>query len=138
MIDAILGVYKRVPTRPTAFIELGYVMATDAIVCVVYEQQHTPRTETTVARIIGPDLELCYPKYDQATQKSVNVWHKWNERPRFQTEVEALCYAVILFSDVGCPNQARSDFPKAIKSTLWSNLLTEMKNLQPVASVMLT
>ena len=138
MIDAILGVFSQIPSRPTAFVELGYAEKTNAIICVVHERQDPAHPmENKVARFRGDYVELCHSKYDSATRSSTDVWYEWNHNPsRFSSEEEALCWMILLYSDVGCPFQARTDMKQTIGSSLWKDLLDEMKKLQPVASVM--
>lgn len=140
-----LATFQPIPTRPTAEVELKFDERMKAILCVVHESKHADSPmHNTIARVRGGDLEVCHPKYDPATKKTTDIWYDWDHRhdpnkpARFSSEEEALCWMVLLASDVGCPGQARVDMPQAIPSPLWSQLVTEMKNLHAVASVMLT
>jgi hypothetical protein len=137
-----LATYKQVPTRPTAEIELKFDEREDAVICIVHESKID--MVNRVLRVRGGDLEICHVKYDQATKQSTDTWYAWNHQydpgksSRFSSEEEAMCWMVLLVSDVGCPGQARADFPQTWPSPLWAHLVQEMKNLHTVASVMLT
>jgi len=133
----LLAKFNKVPTRPTAHIELFFEEDTNAVVVKVIEKGRQPMTNFA-ARYDGDKLELGGSNYDAKTQESIPVWYPWNDRARFQSEKEALCWMVLLMSDVSCPGQARVDMPKALASSLWTKLWDEMRNLHPVASVMLT
>ncbi len=132
----ILRTYEQIPTRPTAQIELSYDYLMDAVKCVVTEGKMEGRINT-VARF-SSNLEFSWPKYNDKTKKCDEAWSDWNVSGRYQNAVEALCHRILLASDVGCPAQARVDFPEAIKSEFWTQLMQDMENFYSVASVMLT
>lgn len=142
MIDAILSVHLYVPTRPTAFIELGYVFPTNSVNCVVYENSPTPKITTNVARFNDVGLEFNSPRYETSTQKYIDSWKPWQSLilpvAKFKTEKEFLCYRVLLASDVFCASQAHSDFRRAIQFDIWDILLEEMRELFTISSVMFT
>jgi hypothetical protein len=138
----LLAKFDKVPTRPTAHVLLQFDPDDNRVVVRVMEEG-VQKMETVAARYDGDKLELRSPKYNAVTKKSEDFWRAWDYQydgkpPRFQSELEALCWMTLVCSDVGCPNQARSDMPQAMRSTLWSKLWSEIKKLHPVASVMLT
>lgn|SRR5512135_1975690 len=132
----LLASFDKIPTRPTAAIDLKFEEQTNSVLLQVTESKQT--ASSYVARYNGDKLELSGHKYNEQTKQVDSVWYDWNSQPRFQNEEEALCWMVLLFSDVGCPNQARADMPTARTSNLWSKLWREMQHLHPVAFVMLT
>jgi hypothetical protein len=137
-----LTTYKHIPTRPTAEIELEFDEKDDSVVCIVHDSKVDMINR--ILRVHDGNLEICHSRHDPATKKSTDTWYAWNRQddpskpPRFSSEEEAVCWMVLLASDVGCPGQARADFPEAWKSSLWTHLVREMKDLHSVASVMLT
>jgi len=140
----LLATHKSIPTRPTAEVDLKFITEINSLDLQVVENKNQPKMVTVVARYNGRLLELRSPKYNSSTQQTEESWRAWNHQhdpnqpPRFQSEEEALCWMTLVASDVGCPGQARADFPIAIKSPLWTALWDEMQRLQAVASVMLT
>jgi hypothetical protein len=140
----LLATHTKIPTRPTAEVDLKYVEETNELHLQVVESKNQPKMINVVARYAGTALEVCHHQYDPATKKTTDVWYRWDHQhdpkkpPRFSSEVEALCWMVLVASDVGCPGQARADLMRAQKSKFWTKLLDEMKDLQAVASVMLT
>jgi len=138
----LLARFNKVPTRPTVHVLLQFDPHYNAVVVRVMEEG-SQKMETVAARYDGDKLELRVPKYNATTKQSEDAWRAWDfqydsKPPRFQSPEEALCWMTLVCSDVGCPNQARSDMPQAMRSTLWSKLWDEMKSLHPVASVMLS
>ena len=144
----LLQSYENVPTRPTAKVELAFVEPNHVFMRVLENKNSAgpdkPGMDNVIARYDGVSLEICHHSYDADTKKSKGTWYEWNfhhvsGRPlAFSTEEEAICWMVLLASDVGCPGQARHDMMEARKSPFWSQLFQEMKDLQPVASVMFT
>ncbi len=132
----LLATFNKIPTRPTAQVELKYEEESNYLKVLVTEANNVAMTNF-VARYAGSELELSANKYDPIAKQTEEIWYSWDEHHRFSSEEEALCWMVLLASDVGCPGQARVDMPKARTSPLWSKLWTEIKHLHPVASVML-
>jgi hypothetical protein len=139
-----LATFQSIPARPTAEVELKFDEKMKATLCIVHESKNADALMVnTIARVQGGNLELCYIRSDQV-RSGQDFWYDWNNQldPAkpviFSSEEEALCWMVLLASDVGCPGQARADFPQAKSAIFWPTLLREMKDLHAIASVMLT
>ena len=132
----LLSTYETIPTRPTAKVELHYYLDTQTVTLMVVESNQMG-TSANVIRFSNV-LEYSVTKFDPESRSTKCEWRAWHSTKRFSSEVEALCWMVLCSTDVGCPAQARSDMPEAIKSPLWNEILEEMKRLGPVASVMLS
>lgn len=128
-----LAVYKNIPERPTARVELAYAPDTKCVICTVYEREDA----NSIARFDGKSFAFGSSQYDPKTKTRQESWTSWSNIPHVKNELEALCLTVLRASDVFCPGQARSDFPKAVRSPFWAQLAKDMRQLQLVAAVML-
>jgi len=126
MLTTLAGI----PTRPTAQVSVFFDPYEQNIFCEIHEG-----TNKSLA-IIYDGQDFSYPLGNGDTDRNYKLGD-FSQLKGVKDDEEALCLVTLQRSDVFCPRQARSDFPKAMKSPFWNNLLNELKSLHSVASIML-